>query len=137
MFSFRISADRLIRVRSNAKPKNPVIDMTGARSDDVAETRAETRTEICLELYYAVYYSEAWYMGRIIKKVTENTFKIKFLKFFLNEFVWPKTDDIQDVERQFIFYGPVRMIGTHSLTIDEADRHAIYCKYKEMKRSHK
>jgi len=64
--------------------------------------------EIKLEAYYAVFYDNRWYLGRIIKT---DTFKstLKFLHFNLDQYFWPKTDDIAEVENKYIFYGPVAL----------------------------
>jgi len=81
---------------------------------------------------YAVCYREDWYVGRVIKK-TDQFCQIKFLKNELNQFVWPKFDDIQQVETKFIFYGPVQLLGNGPFDLSYRDKLAIEKKYKTTK----
>jgi hypothetical protein len=41
------------------------------------------------EMYYAVYYDTGWYIGRVLEKLTNRMFKIKFLFQNLEIFEWP------------------------------------------------
>lgn len=84
------------------------------------------------EKYYAVYYETSWYVGRIIKKNKEAC-QIKFLKEELDEFIWPKPDDVQDVEFKYVFFGPVDLSGNNPFKIKRADRLIINKMYKQLK----
>jgi hypothetical protein len=64
----------------------------------------------------------------------DNQYKFKFLKFSLHNFIWPRVDDIQVVEKDYIFYDPITMIGLGTMTISENDRQKIITKCKELKR---
>lgn len=88
------------------------------------------KTEIKKESYYAVYYDINWYIGRIIEPTKRNKYKIKFLKATLNEFVWPKTDDVQEVEKKYLFFGPIKLLGNNPFSLREEDRRTIKKAYK-------
>lgn len=66
--------------------------------------------EILLERYYVVYYDDDWYLGRSISLKQNNT-QFKFLKRNLEQFIWPKKDDIDEVLNEFVLYGPIALIG--------------------------
>lgn len=66
--------------------------------------------------FYAVYYDTNWYIGSIesiIGETSGETIRIKFLRqkkagnIEGNIFYWPKKADSADVDKEFIFYGPV------------------------------
>jgi len=84
------------------------------------------------EKYYAIIYDSGWYIGRILE-VLENNCKIKFLKAELDKFKWPKVDDIQLVPQQFIFYGPISLIGCNPFDIKRSDKCNIQKLYKKLK----
>nr|CAD7404796.1 unnamed protein product [Timema poppensis] len=76
---------------------------------DVEHTfSSEQSGEITLEVekYFAVFYDITWYLGRITS-LNEDTCTVKFLKENLEKFNWPSHDDIQEVDKEYIFYGPV------------------------------
>lgn len=81
-----------------------------------------------VEMQYAAYYDEKWFIGRIINKV--DSFKMKFLRDYLEEYVWPKEEDSDTVNKIHIIYGPVNMIGCEPLNISKSDRCEIEKKYK-------
>ncbi|CAH1176648.1 unnamed protein product [Phaedon cochleariae] len=51
------------------------------------------------EKYYSVAYKENWYIGRILE-ITNNGLVIKFLKYDLDKYIWPQSEDIQTVEER-------------------------------------
>lgn len=53
----------------------------------------------------------------------------------MNLFFWPKTNDIQLIEKQFIFYGPINMCGTGPFFIKIIDRNQIIKLFKEIKKN--
>lgn len=53
------------------------------------------------EKYYCVYYDTGWFIGRVLHdNIEQNTCKIKFLCANLNEFRWPKKDDVQEIDKK-------------------------------------
>lgn len=104
--------------------------------DDSSEDNSfssENEDDIEEEKYYATYYANQWYIGRVVAK--ENTsYKMKFLRQNMGEFYWPKTEDLDYVQKVQIIYGPLRMIGCEPLTISREDREIIERKYKAMKK---
>lgn len=128
--SNKLSADRLIRVRGNANVSN----MTKKKA---AAVEIITGTSIKLEQYYAVFYDDGWYIGRDIEVVQEKEgkrYRIKFLQERLGQFHWPKQSDIQLVEEDFIFFGPIHMIGNLPMEISPALRGKIIQKFRDLKR---
>lgn len=85
------------------------------------------------EKYYAVYYDNTFYIGRVIE-IFENSAKIKFLKSELDVFIWPKETDIQIVQNEYLFFGPVTLIGTEPFQLNRHEKILIEKKYKELKR---
>ncbi|KAL3265879.1 hypothetical protein HHI36_010071 [Cryptolaemus montrouzieri] len=69
-----------------------------------------------------------WYIGRIVQ--VGEYIKLKFLKEDLGRYLWPKKDDLQFVDKQFIFYGPIDLFGNDPFTISEHERYTIECEYK-------
>ena len=60
------------------------------------------------------------------------SFRFKFLNENLNIFTWPKTDDIDFVEKEFILTGPLNF-GNYPFKLNHMDFVAIQQKYKEFK----
>lgn len=114
----KLSSDRLLRVRSFQTSKRNI-----------------EKSALKLEQYYAVFYFEKWFIGRILESVSTNSFKVKFLEDSLGYFHWPKKDDVAIVDVQFIFFGPIQMIGTYPFQISEEVRQKICTKYKDLKRN--
>lgn len=50
-------------------------------------------------------------VGRLIN-IENNVCKLKMLKSYLDSFIWPQTSDIELIEKQFIFYGPINLCGS-------------------------
>lgn len=85
------------------------------------------------EHYYAVLYDEGWYVGRVVEKLDGDVFRMKFLKQEVNVFIWPKNDDITEVNKKIIFYGPIQLIGSGPFQICTNDLGAINKQYKNYK----
>ncbi|KAF5283137.1 hypothetical protein FQR65_LT14066 [Abscondita terminalis] len=90
--------------------------------------------KILLENNYAVYYDEDWYIGRAISETIKGEYKVKFLKSQLNYFIWPKHDDIDTIKRNFIFYGPMELIGSGPFELKRSDFLNICKQYKLTKK---
>jgi len=123
----KLSNDRLLRVRQNPTSSHNISHQIDTENDN-AEFVINT------EMYYAVYYDTGWYIGRVLEKLTNQLFKIKFLSQNLEVFKWPRKDDIQEVENRYIFYGPINMQGVNSLTISQSDRKLIIKQFKKIKK---
>jgi len=89
--------------------------------------------EVLLEKYYVVFHDDNYYIGRIVD-LCDNQVKIKFLKSELNSFIWPHDEDVAFVEKKYIFYGPIELVGTGSFVLKHSDLTAIHKKYKLIKR---
>lgn len=66
----------------------------------------------------SVYYDTGWHVGRVLR-VKQNTWKIKFLCANLDKFQWQKKDDIQEVDKRYVIYGPITLNGINSFTISK------------------
>ena len=77
--------------------------------------------DLAHESYVAVYYQQTYYVGRIINLDEEpSVFQCKFLrKTCGNKYVWPKTDDIEQISSKFIFAGPLTICGHGPFTFEE------------------
>lgn len=116
----RLSSDRLYRVRD--------MNIVSSKEKLSKELKIES------EKYYCVYYDTGWFIGRVLHdNIEQNTCKIKFLCANLNEFRWPKKDDVQEIDKKFIMYGPISLNGTNPFTIDKEVRAKIQKKYKNFK----
>lgn len=123
----RLSSDRLFRVRG----------MNTNVSENVASINKKSnkkfkKLEIECEKYYCVYYDTGWHVGRVLH-VEQNTCKIKFLYANLDEFKWPKKDDIQEVKKKFIMCGPISLNGTNPFTLSKEVRAEIQKQFKKFK----
>ncbi|KAK5647932.1 hypothetical protein RI129_002824 [Pyrocoelia pectoralis] len=110
--------------------------------DDFSDLEAEngdTTTKgllkIELEKYYAVFYDEGWFLGKVISKAGGNEEKteINFLKKNQENYIWPKKKDIQLVNKQFVFYGPIDLSGNDPFTLKRTDKLKIDINYKRLK----
>lgn len=86
------------------------------------------------EHYYSVYFDEDWFIGRIIKSDNNTQYTIKFLEKIFDKFVWPKREDIQQIKKEFIFYGPIQLEGNEPFTVKRNDAIKIISKYKLIKK---
>lgn len=75
------------------------------------------------------FYDTGFFIGRIIE--LRDKVKIKFLK---QNYIWPKKEDIQDAEKDYIFYGPVLFCGNEPFTIKRYVRLNIEKMYKSFKK---
>lgn len=91
--------------------------------------------ELSLEKFYAIYYDipGTWYLGRLIERHYQNSFKVKFFISNLETFVWPKNKDVQIVQKRFIFYGPINLVGSEPFQIKRHDLIQIRQNYKRVK----
>lgn len=101
---------------------------------DQSYTEENSKTEINLEIekYYAVRYDINWYIGRLIK-IKKNFCTFKFLKADLDKFTWPKSIDLQEINKSFIFYGPINLYGVGLFSIKRFEQNAIVNKFKLLK----
>ena len=98
--------------------------------DDLTSRQFEIETE----KYYAVDYVKRFYIGRVLQKIDENKFKMKFLsKANSLEYVWPKREDIDIVHRSCLFFGPIHLVGNGPFTIPNAEN--ITKKFKDVCKS--
>lgn len=87
-----------------------------------------------LESYYPIFYDLNWYLGRVIDFPHEGLTMIMFLKQGLGEtYEWPVHNDIQVIQNQFIFYGPVKLIENGSFQIGNSCRRRIIVEYNALK----
>lgn len=64
----------------------------------------------------------------------DETCDIKFLQEILeNKYTWPTKADIANVPKNYIFYGPVDMIGNDPFTVDSDILKRIKISYRKMK----
>lgn len=84
-------------------------EFEGKSTNEKNEENETNSENIEIEEYYAVYYDTTFYIGRVIE-VFENSAKIKFLKSELDIYKWPKEADIQIVQNEYLFFGPVTLI---------------------------
>lgn len=128
----KLSSDRTLRVRSF-----PVEDKTNKCVDKFKKIDPE------VEHYYAVFFTENWYIGRIRKILPNSQYDIKFLherlNFFngLKELVWPNREDVAVISKEYIFYGPINLIGSLPFQICDLDREQIISLHKTMKSENK
>lgn len=111
------------------------------KSDTLTETFNSTDDEesemnLLIEHYYAIYYDDSWYIGRLVK-IEDNILTIKFLKSELDRYVWPKKDDIQTLCREFVFFGPIKLIGNNPFFLKRCDFVKISKMYKTLKNTYK
>lgn len=97
------------------------------------ESNVEKVISICIEKYYAALY-DTWYIGRILEIFENDTFRIKFLKSELDMYIWPNKQDIQVIEKKYIFYGPIDLMGNGPFRLKRHDIINIEKKYKDLKK---
>lgn len=106
-----------------------------ALTEAISEPTEERKKEIIIEVekYYSVYYDDQWYLGRILN-TNDNECTIKFLMKNLDNFIWPKQEDIQLVNEKFIFYGPIHLVGSNPFQLKRVDLITINKLYRDLKR---
>lgn len=62
---------------------------------------------------------------------------MNILKQKSGKFVWPKTPDSSVIERKYIFYGPIALVGQEPFDIKRFDNTNIKIQYKDFKDSMK
>ena len=92
----------------------------------------DTIPEILLEKYYAVFYDDTYYIGRVVEQ-SNNQVKMKFFKYELNSFIWPRDEDVTFVTTKYIFYGPIELVGTGPFALKNSDLEAIHKKVQTKK----
>lgn len=118
----RLSTDRLSRFKTGTG-----INLEAKTND------TKVNFPVQLEKYYSVFYDEGWYLGRILETLKGKSV-IKFLKSELENYVWPTKVDVQTVDDQYIFHGPVTLLGNYPFKIKYEDRVIIDAKYKLLKK---
>lgn len=86
-------------------------------------------SEIIMEKYYAVAYEHQWYIGRCTGE-ENNKYWLEFLKSELDTFTWPKADDIAEVDKAYIFHGPIELLGDGPFQLKRTEALCIPKKYK-------
>lgn len=105
--------------------------------DNLTENESNSRSEdlkmldIGPENYYAVAYDKQWFLGKVMNILEGDTFKVKFLKQSGDQFVWPKRDDIDTVEKKYFFHGPIELTGFAPFTLKRHDLVSIKRLYKK------
>ncbi|XP_066584552.1 uncharacterized protein [Prorops nasuta] len=90
------------------------------------------KLDVILKKYYAVFYDDTFYIGRVIDMQDEKI-KLKFLKLELDHFEWPRDDDIAIVDKEFLFYGPIEILGSSPFFLNFRNLSAINKQYKLMR----
>lgn len=109
----RISTDRIYRFKNKSN-------------------KGDSKINLELESYYAIYYEDQYYIGRLIK-IQNKKYCFKFLKKEISVYIWPKKDDIAEVEVDFIFFGPIKLLGNHPFSLNTDTVQKIEKQYKQMK----
>lgn len=102
------------------------------QSDDSNDDDKDTQIQLKIENYYAIRYDINWYIGRLLN-IENDVCKIQFLKSDLDTFVWPRTDEISFIKKQYIFYGPLHLNGIGPFSIKRFDRSKIVQIFKAIK----
>lgn len=103
-------------------------------SDAQSIDEKNLKIDIKLESYYAIYYEDTWYLGRVIDFWDEYKTQIKFMKKDLDNYIWPRKEDIYTVENRFIFYGPIDLVGNYPFKIKRSDGLRLIKEYKNQKK---
>ena len=81
--------------------------------------------QVATEHYYAVDYVDRLYIGRVLSDEGNGFWKVKFLHQQTTDgvrhFLWPERDDIDQVHKSCIFWGPIYLDGCHDFTIQNID----------------
>ena len=111
------------------------MDKKKSKNENQDEINTTSCTNIKQEEFYGVFYDDTWYIGRIVEILSNSKFKIKFLKKELDEFLWPEKDDIQVVKNEFIFHGPITLVGSYPFRLKRHEKLELETKYKTLKQS--
>ncbi|KAF5278698.1 hypothetical protein FQR65_LT15586 [Abscondita terminalis] len=132
------SSDEILDISISDENDDTDFELESFIESDESKSNEKDIDKTCIvvkEKYYAVYYDTTWYIGRVVDIVDNSTSKIKFLIAELNNFIWPKKEDLQLVENQYIFYGPLNLIGNGPFELKRYDRLIIEKKYKHLKKT--
>lgn len=120
-------ADSSVSSESDMLKKYPDVEINQVESCSSLNIKFEN------EKYYAVYYDTGWYIGRVLE-IMEDKCKVKFLKADLDNFFWPKNNEVHDVSLSFIFYGPIYLVGSYPFQLKRFDKLNIHNIYKKLKK---
>lgn len=78
--------------------------------------------DIVLGKYYAIFYEERFYIGRAIEydKKGKNI-KLKLLKEELGVYKWPRRDDVDNVHKNRILFGPITLSGNNPFKLKRSE----------------
>ena len=86
---------------------------------DESEKESTENINILQESYYAVFFDRKPYIGRVLKCPWLGKVSLKFLHNVGNNlYDWPSRDDIATVKQQYIFMGPLKLIGNGPFQIE-------------------
>lgn len=108
----------------------------GSEAGEEEEISEETEKQSIvpdIEKYYAVFYDQTFYIGRALEIVNEEETKFKFLKYDLDQYIWPKVEDRDIVNNKFILHGPLNLQGFGPFTIKRFETDIIKKKFKIFK----
>lgn len=80
--------------------------------------------------YYCV---DHFYIGRVLS-VNKKSVAMKFLRKYPVGYKWPSRDDIDNVEVQHIFFGPVIISGALPFSLDEMVLKSEYKNFQAFKK---
>ncbi|XP_044758739.1 uncharacterized protein LOC123316627 [Coccinella septempunctata] len=126
-----LSEEMIIELDENSSKEELEVPVDEIESHDKSEMG---KVIIEAERYYAIAYDDGWYIGRVLEK-NGNSYKVKFLKQDLQNFVWPKNLDIQNVIDVFFIYGPISIEGTDPFQITRFDLNNIRKSFAHFKKS--
>lgn len=84
-----------------------------------------------MENYYAVFYYDQYYIGRALEFV-DNKIKLKFLTNISGNYYWPRRDDVDIVEQQFVLR-KVKLNGNCPFQLSEDQHNEIRKLHKSFK----
>lgn len=84
-----------------------------------------------LENYYAVYYDDQYYIGRAVENM-DHHIKFKFLSRNLDQYYWPRRDDIEIVAIEFVLL-KIDLEGNGPFKIPQQQLNKLKLLYKSMK----
>lgn len=97
------------------------------------ESPDSRKINICTGKFYCVMYDERWYIGLIMKEINEFKVRMKFLKEDSESYIWPDKEDIANVDKTFIFFGPVNFFGETPFSIKRLEKLKINKEYLKIK----
>lgn len=151
-----LSKSRSTYLRNNGKKRkqqsetetdeseSETLDLTYTDSEDISDENEETihgdeESKILMhkEHIYAIFYDEDWYLGRIIDIYPEEV-KVKFLRKTIQksteDFTWSHKHETYNVKKEYVFYGPINLIGNDPFSLKRSDKIKINERYKSLKK---